>query len=81
MSKLVDMQGTAFHEGCKVARAIDVGDIQICVVTKIAKGQLYLDNSKQSIRYPGRLLIVERDPLIELIDNYGNQKKSKSQYE
>ena len=81
MSKLVDMQGTAFHEGCKVAQAIDVGDIQICVVTKIAKGQLYLDNSKQSIRYPGRLLIVERDPLIELIDNYGNQKKSKSQYE
>ena len=79
--KLVDMQGTAFHEGCKVARAIDVGDIQICVVTKIAEGQLYLNNSKQSVRFPDRLLIIERDPLIKLIDNYEQSKKSKSQYE
>ena len=75
MSKLVDMQGTAFHEGCKVARAIDVGNIQICVVTKIVEGQLYLNNSKQSIRYPDRLLIIERDPLIDLIDNYEQSKK------
>lgn len=81
MSKLVDMQGTAFHEGCKVARVIDVGYIQICVVTKIAEGQLYLDNSKRAIQYPDRLLIIERDPLIELIDDYGKSKKSKSQYE
>lgn len=52
-----------------------------CVVTKIAEGQLYLDNSKRAIQYPDRLLIIERDPLIELIDDYGKSKKSKSQYE
>ena len=70
MSNLVDMQGTAFHVGCKVARALDQGVLVIQTVTRIQDGKLFLDASKQYIRYPTALLIVEQDPLFKMIKKY-----------
>lgn len=65
-----DKLGFAFHEGCKVARAVSDGYLAICKVTKIAGNNLYLDNSKQPIKYPERLLIIEQDPLYKMVKNY-----------
>lgn len=73
-----DMKGFAFNEGCKVARAVLWGKspmIEICTVTKIKEGKLYLDNSKQPIKFPDRLLIVEQDPLYRVLKNYDNGKE------
>ena len=73
-----DMKGFAFNEGCKVARAVLWGKspmIEICTVTKIKEGKLYLDNSKQPIKFPDRLLIVEQDPLYRVLKNYENSKE------
>jgi hypothetical protein len=71
-----DKLGYAFNEGCKVARAVIYGrsaDIQICTVTKIQDGKLYLDDSKQAFRYPSRLVIIEQDPLYRMVKNYDNK--------
>lgn len=73
-----DMKGFAFNEGCKVARAVMIGKspvIDICEVTAIKEGKLYLDNSKQPIRYPERLLIIEQDPLYRMVKNYEKSKE------
>ena len=73
-----DMKGFAFNEGCKVARAVLWGKspmIEICTVTKINDGKLYLDNSKQPMKFPDRLLIVEQDPLYRVLKNYDNSKE------
>ena len=72
-----DMNGFAFNEGCKVARAVLWGKspkLDICTVTKIADGKLYLDNSKQAMRFPERLLIIEQDPLYRMIKQYEESK-------
>ena len=72
-----DMMGYAFNEGCKVARAVLWGKtprIDICVVTSIKDGKIYLDDSRQAIRYPERLLIVEQDPLYRMVKSYGENK-------
>lgn len=58
---LVDMQGRSFAIGDKCAKAATSGravNLNICTVTRIENGKLYLDNSKVAINYPGRLLIV-----------------------
>lgn len=71
--------GFAFHEGCKVARPTLWGKspmIEICTVTKIKDGKMYLNDSKQAMRYPDRLLIIEQDPLYRMIKNYDNTKNS-----
>ena len=68
-----DMKNREFHVGCKVARATMWGKsprIDICSVTRIDGDKLYLDDSKQAIRFPERLLIVEQDPLIKMIQDY-----------
>ena len=68
-----DMKGYSFTVGCKVARPTMFGKspiITICTVTKIEGGKMYLDNSKQHIRIPGRLLIIEHDPLIKLVQDH-----------
>jgi hypothetical protein len=73
-----DMKGFAFNEGCKVARATMWGKsprIEICTVTKIANDKLYLDDSKQHIRYPERLLIIEQDPLYRMVKQYDGMKE------
>jgi len=70
-----DKLGYAFSEGCKVARAVLSGKsplIQICTVTRIENGKLYLDDSKHPIKIPDRLLIIEQDPLYRIIKNYKN---------
>ncbi len=68
-----DVQGFTFTVGCKVARAVIWGNsprLEICTVTKIDGGKLYLDNSKQAIRALDRLVIIEHDPLIKLVDEH-----------
>ena len=71
--------GFAFHEGCKVARPTLWGKspmIEICTVTKIKDGKMYLNDSKQAMRFPDRLLIIEQDPLYKMVKNYDNNKNS-----
>jgi hypothetical protein len=68
-----DIQGFTFTVGCKVARAVIWGNsprLEICTVTRIDDGKLYLDNSKQAIRALDRLVIIEHDPLIKMVDDY-----------
>jgi hypothetical protein len=71
-----DIQGFTFTVGCKVARAVIWGNsprLEICTVTRIADGKLYLDNSKQAIRALDRLVIIEHDPLIKLVDEQAKE--------
>ena len=59
-----DMNGSTFTEGCKVVRAVKCGTtplLEICTVTKIEDGKLYLDDHKQPIKFHRRLLILEQD--------------------
>jgi len=73
-----DVQGFTFTVGCKVARAVIFGNspgLEICTVTKIEDGKLYLDNSKQAIRALNRLVIIEHDPLTRLVDEHIKETK------
>lgn len=73
-----DMKGFAFNVGCTVARATMWGKsprIELCEVTRIEDGKLYLDSSKQHIRYPERLLIIEQDKLYRMIKEYDSAKE------
>ena len=68
-----DKLGFAFNEGCKVIRAVLIGKspvLEICTVTKINDGKLYLDDSKQPMKFPERLLIWEQDPLYRMLKNH-----------
>jgi hypothetical protein len=68
-----DMKGFAFQVGCKVARAVMWGKspkLDICEVTRIEDGKIYLDYSKQAMRFPERLLIIEQDPLYRMVKQY-----------
>jgi hypothetical protein len=72
-----DMKGYAFSIGCKVARAAIYGKspmINICEVTAIKDGRLYLDHSKQPIKFPERLLIIEQDPLYRMVKDFEESK-------
>lgn len=72
-----DKNGFAFNVGCKVARAVIFGKspiIDICEVTRIEDGKMYLDNSKQAMKYPERLLIIEQDPLYRMVKQYDLNK-------
>jgi hypothetical protein len=72
-----DMKGFAFNEGCKVARAVLWSKspmLDICTVTKIKDGKVYLDNSKQAMKFPERLLIIEQDPLYRMVKKYDVEK-------
>jgi hypothetical protein len=72
-----DMKGFAFNEGCKVARAVLWGKspmLDICTVTKIKDGKIYLDDSKQAMKFPERLLIIEQDPLYRMVKQYEENK-------
>ena len=73
-----DLKGFAFNEGCKVARAVFWGKspmIEICTVTKIKDGKLYLDDSKQPMKFPERLLIVEQDKLYRMIKEHEDNQE------
>ncbi len=58
---LKDMRGQDFKVGDKVVRAVTSGravNLELCVVSNITTDKLFLDHSKKSINFPGRLLIV-----------------------
>lgn len=77
MSTPKDMKGFAFNVGCKVARAMVVGQspkIHISEVTRIENEKIYLDGSKIAIKYPHRLLIIEQDPLYRMVKKYDVEK-------
>jgi hypothetical protein len=68
-----DLRGFTFTLGCTVARPVLFGNspqIELCKVTRIEGGKLYLDNSKVAIKLPRKLLIIEHDPLIKLMDDH-----------
>jgi hypothetical protein len=74
-----DMKGFTFNVGCKVARAVMWGKspmLSICEVTRIESEKLYLDNSKQPIKFPDRLLIIEQDPLYRMVKEYEDKKNN-----
>lgn len=55
--------GKAFAEGQRVARAAKVFQTDglrcvVAVVTKVNDGKIYLDESKQPLRFPERVLIL-----------------------
>ena len=73
---MTDLNGYTFTLGCRVARAVMFGKspmIDICTVTKLENGKLYLSNSKQAIRFPERLLIIEHDPLIKMMNDHAKE--------
>lgn len=58
---VVDMEGMQFWLKCYVARPVMRGNspvLDICQVTRIDNDKIYLDNSKQAIQFPERLLII-----------------------
>lgn len=72
-----DLLGFSFTLGCTVARPVLFGKspvIEICKVTRIENGKLYLDNSKVAMKIPNRLLIIEHDPLVKLIDDHKKEE-------
>lgn len=57
---LVDMRGNELTVGANVARAsLDKpGTIAIQKITDIVAGKVFLDSSKQAIKFPSRLLLI-----------------------
>jgi hypothetical protein len=75
-----DMKGFTFTVGDEVARPVLHGKsphIEFCRVTKIQDGKLYLDDSKQHIRFPERLLITEGEPVSRMMQKYQMGKDAK----
>ena len=61
---VVDVQGKQICAGQKVARAAkhfqtDGLHVIICKVTKVSEDRVYLDDSRQPIKFPDRIAIVE----------------------
>jgi hypothetical protein len=76
-----DLMGFSFTLGCTVARPVLLGKspiIEICTVTRIEGNKLYLDNSKAAMKIPGRLLIIEHDPLVKLIDDHNKELENEN---
>jgi hypothetical protein len=57
-----DVQGREFAVGQTIARpekiGIDSVAVKICKVTRIDGDKIYLDDSKQAIKFPERLAII-----------------------
>jgi hypothetical protein len=78
-----DMMGFDFTEGDKVARAVMWGKspmLEICTVTKIKDGKIYLNESKQYMRFPERLLIIEQEEIGRMMKHY-EMSKALKEYE
>lgn len=76
-----DLLGFSFTLGCTVARPVLLGKspvIELCKVTRIDGNKLYLDNSKVAMKIPSRLLIIEHDPLVKLIDDHSKELENES---
>lgn len=72
-----DMKGFTFNVGDEVARPVLWGKsphIELCTVTRIQDGKLYLDDSKQAMRFPERLLITEGEPVSRMMQKYEMSK-------
>jgi hypothetical protein len=72
-----DLKGFTLTVGCEVARAVLWGKsprIELCQVTRIQDGKLYLDDSKQPMKYPERLLIVQHDEMFHMMEKYEMNK-------
>lgn len=57
-----DRSGTELKVGMKVARAVIQARspvLNICEVTSIVGDRVFLDNSKQSLHYPNRVLVLK----------------------
>ena len=63
-TELKDGRGREIKEGDLLIRANRWGSnspwLEICTVTSIKNGKIYLDNSQQPIKYPARCLIVTK---------------------
>ena len=72
MTTPVDMHGYSFHVGCKIVRPVGSTTpyLEICTVTEIKNGSIYLNGRTQPIRFPNRLLIIEQDPLYKMVKNH-----------
>ncbi len=58
---LKDMRGQEFKVGDKIVRAMTSGravNLELCEVSSIDGGKIYLDGSKRAMNFPGRMLIV-----------------------
>jgi uncharacterized protein YcgL (UPF0745 family) len=72
-----DLKGFTFTVGDEVARPVLLGKsphIEFCRVTRIQDGKLYLDDSKQAMRFPERLLITEGEPVLRMMQKYEMNK-------
>lgn len=60
-SELKDLLGREISLNDKVVRADSFwkGFIQVCQITKIKDGRMFLDDSKVPIQFPGRCLLVD----------------------
>jgi hypothetical protein len=77
-----DMKGFTFNVGDEVARPVLYGKsphIEFCKVTRIQDGKLYLDDSKQAMRFPERLLIVEAEPVTRMMQKYEMNKAAQDE--
>ena len=77
-----DMKGFTFSVGDEVARPVLWGKsphIELCKVTRIENGKLYLDESKQAMRFPERLLITEGEPVLRMMQKYEKSKAAKDE--
>jgi hypothetical protein len=75
-----DMKGFTFSVGDEVARPVLYGKsphIELCIVTKIQDGKLYLNDSKQAMRFPERLIITEQEPVTRMMQKYEMGKDGK----
>ena len=75
-----DMKGFTFNVGDEVARPVLVGKspfINLCIVTKIDGDKLYLDESKQSMKFPERLLITKQEDVTRMMQKYEMSKAAK----
>jgi hypothetical protein len=75
-----DMKGFTFTVGDEVARPVLWGKtprIELCKVTKIQDGKLYLDESKQAMKFPERLLIIEGEPVSRMMQKYEMNKAAR----
>ena len=75
-----DMKGFTFSVGDEVARPVLWGKsphIELCKVTRIENGKLYLDDSKQAMRFPERLLITEQEEVSRMMQKYEMSKAGK----
>lgn len=76
-----DLLGFSFTLGCTVARPVLFGKspvIEICKVTRLEGNKLYLDNSKVAMKIPSRLLIIEHDPLVKLMDEHNKELENEN---